>query len=106
MLEAYIVLAWLGSSPTLAGVVMFEGMNRLLNAAGFFIPGKLGVSEGASTALAAGFHLGSAHGLGLALARRIRSLLWGAIGVALLALRATAGAPAAGQPAGTSPDWA
>lgn len=106
VVEAYVVLAWLGSSATLTGVVMFEGMNRLLNAAGSFIPGKVGVSEGASTALAAGFHLGSAHGLGLALARRIRSLLWGAIGVALLALRATAGAPAAGQPAGASPDWA
>ena len=89
LLEAYLVLAWLGAAPTLATIVALEGGSRVLNAAGQFIPGKLGVSEAASTMLAAGLQLGSAHGLTLALARRARSLLWGAAGLMFLTYRTT-----------------
>ena len=87
LLEAYVVLAWLGAAPTLATVVALEGGSRVLNAAGQFIPGKLGVSEAASTMLAAGLRLGSGHGLTLALARRARSVLWGAAGLLFLTYR-------------------
>lgn len=96
LVEAYVVLAWLGASPTLATVVALEGGNRALNAVGSFIPGKLGVSEAASTMLAAGLKLGSAHGLTLALARRARSVLWGAAGITFLTYR-TAVRPAAAR---------
>jgi hypothetical protein len=92
LIEAYVVLAWLGASPTIATVVALEGGSRALNAAGQFIPGKLGVSEAASTMLAAGLHLGSAHGLTLALARRVRSVVWGAAGLAFLTYRTASGA--------------
>jgi len=87
-----VVLAWLGASPTIATVVALEGGSRALNAAGQFIPGKLGVSEAASTILAAGLNLGSAHGLTLALARRVRSVVWGAAGLAFLTYRTASGA--------------
>jgi hypothetical protein len=86
--EAYIVLVWLGATPTFATVVALEGGSRVVNAAGQFIPGKLGVSEAASTMLAAGLQLGSGHGLMLALARRVRSMLWGAAGMTFLTYRA------------------
>ena len=92
LVEAYLVLAWLGASPTMATVIAFEGGSRALNAAGQFIPGKLGVSEAASTMLAAGLNLGSAQGLTLALARRVRSVVWGAAGLALLTYRTASGA--------------
>jgi Lysylphosphatidylglycerol synthase TM region len=88
LVEAYLVLAWLGATPTLAAIVVLEGLGRLMNSAGQFIPGKLGVAEAATSALADGLHLGSAHGLSLALARRVRSLAWGAVGIALVSLRA------------------
>ena len=88
LLEAYLVLAWLGATPTLAAIVVLEGIGRLLNGAGQFIPGKLGITEAATAALADGLRLGSAHGLSLALARRVRSLAWGAVGIALVASRA------------------
>jgi len=88
LLEAYFVLAWLGAQPTLASVVVLEGISRLMNGAAQFIPGKLGVTEAATTALAEGLRLGGAHGLSLALARRARSLLWGAVGIGLIAYRA------------------
>ena len=88
VVEAYLVLAWLGASPSLASVIVLEGVSRLMNGAGQFIPGKLGITEAATTALAEGLRLGGAHGLSLALARRARSLAWGAIGIAFITVRA------------------
>jgi Lysylphosphatidylglycerol synthase TM region len=85
--EAYLVLAWLGAAPTLASVVVLEGLSRLINSAGQFVPGKLGVSEAATTVLAEGLRLGGAHGLSLSLARRVRSLMWAAVGLAMVAAR-------------------
>jgi hypothetical protein len=90
VVEAYLILAWLGASPTLASIIVLEGLSRLMNSAGQFIPGKLGITEAATTALAEGLRLGGAHGLSLALARRIRSLLWGAIGIGFVTARAAA----------------
>jgi hypothetical protein len=88
LVEAYVVLAWLGASPALSAVVVLEGIGRLMNSAGQFIPGKLGITEAATAALADGLRLGSAHGLTLALARRVRALVWGAVGIAHVTLRA------------------
>lgn len=88
VIEAYLVLLWLGAAPAITAVVVLEGLSRLMNSAGQFIPGKLGVTEAATTALAQGLSLGGAHGLSLALARRVRSLAWGAIGIGLVTLRA------------------
>jgi hypothetical protein len=88
LVEAYVVLAWLGATPAIGAVIVLEGIGRLMNSAGQFIPGKLGVTEAATAALADGLRLGSAHGLSLALARRVRSLVWSAVGISLVALRA------------------
>ena len=88
LVEAYLVLAWLDATPTIAAIIVLEGLSRLMNGAGQFIPGKLGVTEAATTALAEGLRLGGAHGLSLALARRVRSLAWGAIGIGVVAFRA------------------
>jgi hypothetical protein len=85
--EAYVVLGWLGAAPTLASVVILEGLSRLMNSAGQFVPGKLGVSEAATAVLAEGLRLGGAHGLSLSLARRVRSLAWAALGIALVTVR-------------------
>jgi hypothetical protein len=88
VVEAYVVLAWLGAAPTVTSVLVLEGISRLMNGAGQFIPGKLGITEAASAALSEGLQLGAAHGLSLALARRVRSLAWGAVGIAVVAMRA------------------
>lgn len=88
VIEAYVVLAWLGAGPTLSSVLVLEGISRLMNGAGQFIPGKLGITEAATAALSEGLQLGAAHGLSLALARRVRSLTWGAVGIAIVAFRA------------------
>jgi hypothetical protein len=88
VVEAYVVLAWLGAAPTVTSVLVLEGISRLMNGAGQFIPGKLGISEAASAALSEGLQLGAAHGLSLALARRVRSLAWGTVGIVVVAMRA------------------
>jgi hypothetical protein len=88
VVEAYVVLAWLGAAPTISSVLVLEGISRLMNGAGQFIPGKLGITEAASAALSEGLQLGAAHGLSLALARRVRSLAWGTVGIAVVAMRA------------------
>ena len=88
--EAWLVLAILGATPGLLSVVIFEGTSRLFNAAGQLVPGKLGVSEATSATIAGALHIGSAHGLSLALTRRARSLAWSAVGMAILAYRASA----------------
>jgi hypothetical protein len=88
LLEAYVVLTWLGAAPTIASVVVLEGISRLLNGAGQFIPGKLGITEAATAALAESLRLGAGHGLSLALARRVRALIWGAAGIVFVTMRA------------------
>jgi hypothetical protein len=88
VVEAYVVLAWLGAAPTVTSVLVLEGISRLMNGAGQFIPGKLGITEAATTALSEGLRLGASHGLSLALARRVRSLAWGTAGIAVVVMRA------------------
>jgi hypothetical protein len=96
--EAYLVLAWLGAQPTAASVIVLEGLGRLMNGAVQFIPGKLGVTEAATAAVAASVQIGAPQGLGLALARRARSLIWGAAGILLLAVRASERPPTGAAP--------
>jgi Lysylphosphatidylglycerol synthase TM region len=85
--EAFLVLVCLGAGPTLASVLILEGASRLLNVVTQFVPGKIGVSEAGSAALSGTLQLGSGAGLSLALARRVRALLWSAIGLGLAAMR-------------------
>jgi hypothetical protein len=96
--EAYVVLAWLGATPAITSVLVLEGISRLMNGAGQFIPGKLGITEAATAALSEGLQLGAAHGLSLALARRVRSLAWGTVGIAVVAMRAARTRPAEPAP--------
>ena len=87
--ETYAVLAWLGASPTLESAVALEGLNRLANAPAQLIPGKLGVLELAGSAFAGILQLGTANGLALVLARRVRSLAWTGVGILLLTTSAS-----------------
>ncbi len=89
VVETYAVLAWLGAGPTLESAIALEGLNRLANAPAQLIPGKLGVLELAGSAFAGILQLGSANGLTLVLARRVRSLAWSGVGILLLTTSAS-----------------
>jgi hypothetical protein len=82
--EAYVMLHALGASPTLATVLMFEGVSKLANSLGAIVPGRLGIAEGSSAALAGALGIGSSFGLSLVLMRRVRGLLWSIVGLALI----------------------
>lgn len=89
VIETYVVLAWLGANPTLESAIALEGLNRLANAPAQLIPGKLGVLELAGSAFAGILQLGTANGLTLVLARRVRSLAWTGVGILLLTTSAS-----------------
>jgi hypothetical protein len=82
--EAWVMLRALGAEPTLATVIVFEGVTKTVNSVGVVVPGRLGVSEGGSAAMASALGLGASFGLSLALMRRVRALLWAVIGVSLV----------------------
>ncbi|MBI4263468.1 MAG: flippase-like domain-containing protein [Acidobacteria bacterium] len=84
VLEAYLIFTWLGAAPTLMLALLFEGLSRVVNAVGQFVPGRVGVYEAASALLADALSLGASYGVSLALARRARSLLWAVPGGVLL----------------------
>ena len=84
VLEAYVLLGALGAAPTLRTTFIFEAVTKVVNTAGLLVPARLGVSEGGSALLAGALGLAASHGLSLALMRRIRALMWSAVGLALL----------------------
>jgi hypothetical protein len=84
VVEAFLMLRALGAEPTLWTVLVFEAVTKIVNTAGMFVPGRLGVSEGGSALLASALGFAASHGLSLALMRRVRALIWAAVGLALL----------------------
>jgi hypothetical protein len=92
VLETYLIFVWLGAAPTMTVAIVFEGLSRFVNAAGQFVPGRVGVYETASALLADALSLGASYGVSLALARRTRSLMWAVPGALLLVHRGYNGA--------------
>jgi len=84
VLEAYLMLGALGAAPDLWTASIFEAVTKIVNTAGLLVPGRLGISEGGSALLAGALGFAASHGLSLALMRRVRALLWAAVGLALL----------------------
>jgi hypothetical protein len=82
--EAYLMLNVLGGGATLQTALVFEAVTKIVNTAGLLVPGRLGVSEGGSALLADALGFAASHGLSLALMRRVRALIWAAVGLALL----------------------
>ena len=82
--EAYVMLHALGAHPTFATVLMFEGVSKLANSVGAIVPGRLGIAEGSSAAVAGALGIGSSFGVALVLMRRVRALLWSVGGIALV----------------------
>jgi hypothetical protein len=82
--EAYVMLTALSGSTTLKAALVFETVTKIVNTAGMVVPARLGVSEGGSALLADALGFAASHGLSLALMRRVRALIWAAVGLVLL----------------------
>ena len=83
--EVFVTLAWITSPPTLLVAFILETANRLTNVVFKFVPMRLGVDEAGSALVTAVLGYSSATGATLALVRKVRMLVWTAVGVFFLA---------------------
>jgi hypothetical protein len=84
-LETYAVLRLIGYEPTLTTAFVLESANRVLSMAFLFVPMLVGIDELGTGLVARALGLGAAVGVTLAIIRKVRMLVWIAIGLALLA---------------------
>ena len=86
-LEAWLILFFLGAPVSLVTATVIEAFGTGIRFATFLVPASLGAQEGgfAVTFLALG--LSTAEGVAFGLVRRIRELVWVAIGLLLFAAR-------------------
>ncbi len=81
MLEVWVVFWAIGEPITIIASAFVETFTRSASVVGGVIPANLGALEAANVAVAKG--LGATGAGSLALARRVRSLLWAGLGLAL-----------------------
>lgn len=84
LVEIYAVVIPLGITPGVSSVLVMEAFTKLAKALFFFIPARLGADEGSSAGIFALLGLAPTAGVTLALARRARTLVWSAVGLAFL----------------------
>ena len=87
VLEVFLTLQWLlgDLSPTLVQAVAFEALNRVVTVVFKFVPFRIGVDEALSGAVAPMLAVNPAAGVALAVVRKVRSLFWAGVGLAIIA---------------------
>jgi len=85
-LEAYAILYVLAGSVGAVPALAIGGMSAFIKGATFFIPGSLGAQDGGNVLLLVTFGYSDVAGVTFALLRRLREVVWIAIGLGLLAL--------------------
>lgn len=85
VIEAYLILRVTMQESSLLAAFIIESVNRIVNTVFAFVPLRVGVEEGgaAVTFRALGYRL--AEGVSFSIIRKIRMLLWVAVGLAILA---------------------
>jgi glycosyltransferase 2 family protein len=82
--EIYLVLALLRASPSAQAALVIDAFGAAVKFASFMIPASLGALEGGYIAVFGALGFGGALGLSYTLVRRLRELLWAALGLAWL----------------------
>jgi hypothetical protein len=98
--EMWLALKLLGYPLSVADALVLEGLLQLARSVSFFIPANLGAQDGAVALAAAALTGVSAAGLGVALLRRVREVIFIALGFAVggwYSLRAVRRAATASQ---------
>lgn len=99
ILEAYLILRFLGIDVSLATATVIEALGTAVRFATFLIPGSVGVLEGGYVASFVGLGLHSADAISFGLVRRVREIVWVAVGLVLFALLRPAGSARLSQAA-------
>jgi len=84
VLEIWLTLHLLHVEASWLTAFLFETVNRLINVVFAFVPVKLGVDEAGTGLLAGALGFGAVTGVALAVYRKLRVLLWTAVGLGLL----------------------
>jgi putative membrane protein len=85
-IEAYVILRFLGVAVSLSTAGVIEAFGTAIRFATFMIPGSVGVVEGGYLATFAALGLGSPAAIAFALTRRVREIVWVAVGLIVLAV--------------------
>ena len=84
--EVYLTLHWLlPAPPTVAQAIMFSALDRAIIIAFKFVPLRIGVDEASAGGMALLLGWPPATGVALALVRKVRSVAWVGVGLALIA---------------------
>ena len=85
-LEVYVILSFIGGPPVspLAAIAI-GALSVFIKGGTFFIPGSLGAQEGGNLLVLVAFGYSELAGITFALLRRVRELVWIAIGLGCLA---------------------
>lgn len=84
ILEIYIILGALGLWLGWVDLLILEALSKVIKAMFFFVPGRVGTDEGGIAIVFQALGFGLARGVGLALVRRVRALVWAAAGLVFL----------------------
>ena len=85
-LEVYAILAMLGGPADFWSAIAIGGLSVFIKGGTFVIPGSLGAQEGGNLLVLLLFGYSEVMGITFALLRRVRELVWIAIGLGCLAL--------------------
>ena len=86
ILEVWVILLALsGGSASLAEAFVLESAGRLVIVLFKVIPFRMGVDEAGAAVVATALGLPASHGVALALLRKLRILVWNAVGLVVLA---------------------
>jgi putative membrane protein len=83
-LEAYILLALLGLSPSVGFALALTALSSGVRAASFMVPAGLGIQEGGNVFIFLSFGLPAEAAMAFSLIRRLREVLWLGAGFVLL----------------------
>lgn len=100
--EVYLILRWVLEPPTISQAIVLSALDRAIIIAFKFVPFRLGIDEIASGGMAAILGLPTATGVVLALIKKVRSVFWVGVGLALIAAHPSREAPAM-DPRGSGP---
>jgi uncharacterized protein (TIRG00374 family) len=84
LVEIFLIFHFLGLATDLATLVMVETLSILLEIGLFFIPIKLGTTEGGRVLVFLALGLPATAGLSFAIVRRLKELIWAGIGLAFV----------------------
>lgn len=79
--ETWLMLKFMGTGVGLGESLAIEALLQLTRTATFFVPASVGVQEAGMALVFGAFGFAPSHGVALSLVKRVRQLLWSAIGL-------------------------